>query len=222
MQRLAQRRQQPPRASPCLLRARCRPNYNRQLRFFKFVIHLCRARPALSSLRKTHARRKILQRRIFRSRIFTVYFLPRCISSSRELPRVAYFFLGVNCLVSRVSHSPSRFFSFSLSLGFKCSLCRAFSRRKFSLVMHFSIFYLSLGTFFPEHLFFIADFLVTRSFISRVFSPALFFTPFFIIRSSITAFLAVRFPVANFSYFFVVYFLFPEAISLISSSQIRL
>lgn len=117
----------------------------------------------------------------------------------------AYFFLGVNCLVSRISRYA---FPVSLSLfGRKSFLSPCFlSRRKFSLVMHFSILLISRHIFPPNTFFFYRGF-------SR-YTPVYF--PCFLTRSLLHAFFSSSAPPSRLFSPFV----FPSRMSLISLSNI--
>lgn len=151
-QRLAQRSQQPPRHLPVYL---ARDAARIKIANAIFLIR----HPSLSRIPSPLGKHPVVgkvSQRIFQSRIFTGYFSRARVFSRRELfspPR------RVNCLVSR-----EILVAQILRLPFAISDVSAF------FVVHFlaadspssCIFpsYLSLDTFFPEHLFlfFIADF----------------------------------------------------------------
>lgn len=137
-----------------------------RMRYLKFIIHLCSHMPhdVRPPLGKRSAVGKFSQR-IFQSRIFTAQVLSREFSR-RALPRCIYifFYLVANCL--RVANFSLCTLCLSCpTWARKCVLCRAFSRHKFSLVMHFSI--LSLDTLFPPNTLFLSR---TFSLYARLFS----------------------------------------------------
>jgi len=165
---------------------------SREYDFFQFVIVPSSSRISRPSpVREKNARlsEKISQR-IFRSRIFTVYFLPR-VSSRRELPRLHIFFHGVNCPSSQISRYAFSILFF-LSLDVSAFLSRIFSSQILSRHAFFHLTYLSTHFFPPNTFFLYREFsrytpVYFSCFLTRSLLHVFFHHP----RSSITAFLTV-------------------------------
>lgn len=165
-QRLAQRSQQPPRHLPVYL---ARDAARIKIANAIFLIR----HPSLSRIPSPLGKHPVVESLTanFPVTHFHGVFLARAsVFSSRA------FFSPTACKLSRVSrnsrraNSPSPFRHFRR----KCFLCRAFSRRGFSLVMHFSVLLISRHIFprTPFPFFYRGLSLVTRPFIFHVFSPA--------------------------------------------------